>query len=78
MKLSRNWKQVVRKAWSVRLMLAAGLLTGGEAVINVVGVDWVSPWLPPWVRLLFILAVIGGATVARVVYQKSVYDAKDD
>ncbi len=72
MKLLPNWRRVVRRAWSMRLMLLAGLLTGCEAVINVVGADWLP--LPKWARMLLILGVIGGAFVARVVAQKGVSD----
>lgn len=66
-----EWRLVLRKAWSLRLMLIAGLLTGCEAVINVVGADFIP--VPKWARMLIILAVIGGAFVTRLIAQK---DAK--
>lgn len=72
MKLIPEWKRILRRAWSMRLMLLAGLLTGCEAVINVVGADWLP--LPKWVRMLLILGVIGGAFVARLVAQKGMDD----
>jgi uncharacterized membrane protein len=72
MNLIPDWKRVLRKAWSLRLMLLAGLLTGCEAVINVVGADWLP--VPKWARMVVILAVIGGAFVLRLVAQKGMRD----
>jgi len=74
MKLLPEWRRVIRKAWSMRLMLLAGALTGTEAVINVIGADWLPA--PKWARMLVILAVIGGAFVARLVAQKGITDAE--
>jgi uncharacterized membrane protein len=75
MNLIPDWKRVLRKAWSLRLMLLAGLLTGCEAVINVAGADWLP--VPKWARMVVILAVIGGAFVLRLVAQKGMRDAED-
>jgi len=33
MKLISNWKDVIRKAWSVRLMILAAVLSGVEVVL---------------------------------------------
>ena len=33
MKLGDNWRTVLKKAWSVRLMALAAVLTGAEAVL---------------------------------------------
>lgn len=67
MKLLPEWRRVLRRAWSLRLMALAGLLTGLEAVINVVGIDGLP--IPNWARALVLLIVIGGAFVARLVVQ---------
>jgi hypothetical protein len=72
MQLVPDWKRLLRKAWSLRLMLLAGLLSGAEAVINVVGSEWLP--VPKWGRMLIILAVIGGAFVLRLVAQKGLRD----
>jgi protein-S-isoprenylcysteine O-methyltransferase Ste14 len=69
MKLIDDWDKVLRKAWSMWAMLLAGLLTGCEAVLNVVGADWMP--VPKWARMLVILVVIGSAFVLRLVAQKS-------
>lgn len=72
MQLVPEWKRVLRRAWSMRLMLVAGVLTGCEAVINAVGADFLP--VPGWARAAVILVVIGGAFVARLVAQKDMRD----
>lgn len=68
MRLYDDWRQILRKAWSVRFMLLAGLLTGCEAVIQITGVHWLPG--PVWLRSVIVLVLIGGAFVARLVAQK--------
>lgn len=67
-RLIPEWKRVLRKAWSIRLILLAGLLTGCEALINAVGADQIP--VPAWARSIIVLAVIGGAFVTRLLAQK--------
>lgn len=33
MKLYDNWKDIVRKAWSIRLMILAGILSAVEVIL---------------------------------------------
>lgn len=68
MRLADDWRDVLRRAWSVRLMLLAGLLTGAEAVVHLTGLDWLP--LPVWARLLLVFGVVGAAFVARLVAQE--------
>lgn len=76
MKLSKptlipNWRRVLRKAWSLKLMALAGLLTGCQVVIEVVGVDSipvVRDLSPGW-RAAVVLVVIAAAFWARMVQQ---------
>ena len=68
MKLDTDWRQILRRAWSVRLMLLAALLTGCEAIITVAGIDWVP--LPVWARLVVVFIVIAAAFVSRLIAQK--------
>lgn len=64
MNLLPNWKWLVRKAWSIRLVVLAGLLSGCEVVLPLF-VDT----LPRNVfAVLSMLAAIG-AGVARVMSQ---------
>lgn len=67
-RLIPEWKRVLQRAWSIRLILLAGLLTGCEALINAVGADQIP--VPAWARSIIVLAVIGGAFVTRLLAQK--------
>ena len=66
-----NWKTIVRKAWSVRLILAAGLLSGVEAALPYVGLEHM---LPRGAFSLLSLFVTAGAFMARIIAQKGVRD----
>lgn len=69
MKMLPNWKRIIRKAWSVRLMLLAGLLSGCEAVLPLF-----SDALPRGVFSGLTIVIITAALVARVVAQSGVRD----
>lgn len=65
MKLVSDWRRVLQRAWSVRLVLLAGALSAAE-----VALPFFEPSIP---RGLFAAAsglATGGAFVARLVAQK--------
>lgn len=67
MKLYDNWREIFRRAWSVRIALALAAISGMNAVLPVF-----ADVLP---REVFALLTFGGAVaivVARLVYQKDV------
>lgn len=68
MAMNPEWRKILRKAKSARYMVIASVLTGCEAVISAVGVDWMP--VPLWVRMLVILSVIGLAFAYRLIAQK--------
>lgn len=70
-RLLPEWKQVLRRAWSIRLMLAAGLLSGFEFVLPYLADD---PPLPRGVFNALSVLVIAAAFVARLVAQKGLQD----
>ena len=65
--LYTNWKIILKKAWSVRLMLLAGVLSGGEALVTI---------FPDQLHLsrhtlaIIVPLVIAAALVARLVAQR--------
>lgn len=69
MKLVDDWRAVVRRAWSIRLMIVAGVLSGLEVVL---------PLIDGWVPLdRGVFAALSGITVAaafvaRLVAQKDI------
>lgn len=70
MRLVENWRLLLRRAWSVRLMLLAGVLSGAEVVLPLVCADV----LPVGVFAVLSFLVTAGAMVARVVAQDGVHN----
>lgn len=66
MKLIEDWKRVARKAWSVRLMLVAGVLSGAEAIVPMLGA-----YLPRRAFAVVVFLVVMAALVARFAAQRS-------
>lgn len=67
MKLYDNWKEIIRKAWSVRFMLIAGILSGCEVALPLIG-DAIPRNIFAALSFIFVSA----AFVARLVAQKDV------
>lgn len=66
MKLIDNWREVLRKAWSIKFMLFAGLLSGGEVVMSILQP---SSTLPAGVFAALAGVVTSLALVARLLAQ---------
>lgn len=64
MKLIEDWRTVLRRAWSIRLVLLAALLGGIEVVLPLF-----SDAVPRHVFALLSIVVSLGAAVARVMAQ---------
>lgn len=71
LKLIPNWRTVLRRAYSIRFLLVAGVLSGAEAALPLF-----SDVLSPRVFALLMFVVVAGALVARMFAQKGV--TKDD
>lgn len=67
-RLLPDWRRLIRRAWSLRLILLAGLLTGCEAVLSAMGTEWLP--VPVWARMAILFGVLGAAFVARLLAQK--------
>lgn len=65
MTINPDWKAIVKKAWSIRLMLLAGLLSAVE-----VALPFFSDAMPRGVFAALSGLSVGGAFVARLVAQK--------
>ncbi len=64
-----NWRTVLRRAWSVRLMLLAGLLSGLEVALPLFGER--LPVAPGVLAALSGL-VVAAAFIARLIVQKGI------
>jgi hypothetical protein len=62
--LLEDWRQVLRRAWSIRFSLMAAALTAAEVVVPLFG-----DVLPRGAFVLLAFASSIGATVARIVAQ---------
>lgn len=69
MRLLTDWRRILRKAWSIRLMLLAGLLTGCEAILPLY-----ADVLPRGLFALLTMLVIVAAMAARLVAQRDIGD----
>lgn len=67
-----EWKQILKRAWSVRLIILAGVLTGLEAVL----VFFTPISTPRWFPLL-VFAVTMSALVARLIAQRNLDETAD-
>ena len=72
MKPVSNWRVVLRKAWSIRLMILAALLSGLEVALPLL--DGYLP-IPAGAFAALSGLTVSGAFVARLVAQKGVSDA---
>ena len=63
--LRSDWRKIAKKAWSMRLLYAAGLLSALEVVLPLF-----TDAIPRGAFVLLNLLVIPGAMVARVTAQK--------
>lgn len=68
--LHPDWRAILRKAWSMRLMLLAGILTAAEAILPLFVAD-----MPRNVFAGASLVIITAAMVARITAQQ---DMKND
>ena len=72
MTLAHNWKDILRRAWSVRLMLIAALLSGIEVSFQLWGGGSI---IPPGVFAALSGLFTAAAFVARLIAQKGITDA---
>ena len=63
-----DWRQVLRRAWSIRFSLMAAALTAAEVVVPLFG-----DVLPRGVFVLLAFSASIGATVARIVAQPEMH-----
>jgi len=65
MKLYDNWQDIVKKAWSIRFIILAGLLSGCEVILPLF-----SDSIPDKLFTVLSFVFVAAAFVARLVAQK--------
>lgn len=73
MKLIEDWDEVLKKAWSIRLILLAGLLSGIEVVLPYFSDAIPRGWFAVATIIVSMLAIY-----ARVTAQKNLGDASTE
>lgn len=71
MRLVSNWRAVLARAWSVRLLFLAAALSGAEVALPLVGHR--LP-LSEITRALLYFTMVSAALVARIVLQQKMRD----
>jgi hypothetical protein len=74
MKLIPDWRRVLQKAWSIRLLILAGVLSGAEMALPLF-----HGFLPihPGVFTSLTFVTVAAAFVARLIAQDSVSGGKE-
>ena len=67
MKLIADWKEIVKKAWSFRLMALAAVLSGAEVILPLF-----MDSIPRGLFAVLSFVAVGGGLVARLVAQNGV------
>ena len=67
MRLYSNWKDILRKAWSIRFMVIAGLLTGIEVILPLFHEN-----IPKNLFAALSMVFVTSALIARLVAQRDV------
>ena len=70
MKLIADWRQVLKRAWSVRLIIAAGLLSGAEVALPLLPLP-----IPAGIFAALSAVTTAAAFIARLLAQKDMTDA---
>lgn len=65
MKLADDWKLTLKKAWSIRLLVVAGILSAAEFILPLY-----TDIFPRSIFALLNLIVIPAAFISRIVSQK--------
>jgi hypothetical protein len=67
MKLYENWREIMRRSWSLRFIILAGLLSGCEIILPLF-----ADQIPRNLFALLSFAAVTAAFVARLVAQKGI------
>ena len=67
MKLYGNWKEILRRSWSLRFILLAGVLSGIEVILPFFSED-----IPRNLFAALSFMAVSAAFVARLVAQKGI------
>lgn len=67
MKLYENWKEILRRSWSLRFIILAGALSGIEVILPFFSED-----IPRNIFAVLSFILVSAAFIARLVAQKGI------
>jgi hypothetical protein len=67
MRLYDNWREILRRSWSLRFIIIAGVLSGCEIVLPMV-----SYWFEPGTLAALTFTFTAAAFIARLVAQRGI------
>lgn len=67
MKLYENWKEILRRSWSLRFIILAGVLSGIEVILPFFSED-----IPRNIFAVLSFIFVSAAFIARLVAQKGI------
>ena len=67
MKLYDNWREILRRSWSIRFIILAGVLSGLEVIL-----PFYADAMPRHIFATLSFACVCGAFVARLVAQRGI------
>jgi hypothetical protein len=67
MKLYTNWKEIVRKAWSIKFIILAGVLSASEVILPLF-----FDYFDRGTFALLSFVAVSGAFISRLVAQKDI------
>lgn len=77
MNLVSNWRRVLKRAWSIRLMILAGLLSGIEVILSLPDIAERLDWPQGLFAAASGLTTMA-AFIARLIAQGNVNEADDE
>lgn len=60
-----NWKDILKKAWSIKFIILAGLFSGAEVIL-----PFFADSLPRGLFAVLTLVAVSGAFISRIVVQR--------
>lgn len=66
--IRENWKQILSRAWSSKILMLAGFLTLVEVTVPLIWENGLVSF-PPWVYPILMGCMVSAALVARILAQ---------
>lgn len=65
MRLLPDWKDIIRRAWSIKFLALAGAVAGCETVLQLGGAAFLPAWVAPLVTAFLTFAGIAARVLAQ-------------